>query len=149
MQPSQKARDWSSLEQSLESAFSVPSQPFVTPQPVVFQPAFQQQSQQDDWGDFQVKSFSDNLSTPDGSKGQFFISRHHAHVVWNEPTKNIAVAVVRLFNSCSLSSMLEVCQNSPYSHRLLHQISAMNTRCTDSTDLLLQICIGLLCQLTF
>jgi hypothetical protein len=64
-------------------------------------------------------------------------------------TKNIAVAVVRLFNSCSLSSMLEVCQNSPYSHRLLHQISAMNTRCTDSTDLLLQICIGLLCQLTF
>jgi hypothetical protein len=86
MQPSQKARDWSSLEQSLESAFSVPSQPFVTPQPVVFQPAFQQQSQQDDWGDFQVKSFSDNLSTPDGSKGQFFISRHHAHVVWNEPT---------------------------------------------------------------
>ena len=65
--PSQKARDWSSLEQSLESAFSLQQQQqqqYHQPQVLPFQPQFpsmntsgipqqQQQQNQDEWGDFQ------------------------------------------------------------------------------------------------
>jgi hypothetical protein len=43
------------------------------------------------------------------------------------------LAAVGLLNSRSLSSTLEVRQLSTYSHRLLQQISAMNTRRADTT----------------
>ena len=65
--PSQKARDWSSLEQSLESAFTLQQQQqqqYHQPPVLPFQPQFpsmntsgipqqQQQQNQDEWGDFQ------------------------------------------------------------------------------------------------
>ena len=54
--PSQKARDWSSLEQSLESAFSVQQQQVASSQ-LPFQFAQPISTPKDEWGDFQ-----DNLA---------------------------------------------------------------------------------------
>jgi hypothetical protein len=83
-----------------------------------------------------LKSFSDNFPTPAGIKGQFLNFPPRACDVERAYVKN-GSSCCATFNSRWLSSTLEVSQRSPYSHCLLLQIPAMNTR--RKNILLLQI----------